>query len=364
MPAITIKNISKRFGKNVQALQDVNLKVKNGEILALLGPSGAGKTTLLRIICGLLKPEAGQIYIDGKDITKQPPEKRRIAYLPQTYSLFSHLSVWENTVFSPKVLQRPTKEWEELGNEILSMVGLRLRRYSYPLELSGGMKQRLALSRALATDFDILLLDEPLRALDARLRIELREELNLLSRSLKKTVIWVTHDQIEAMSVADRLAILHEGRIQQVGDSYDLYENPQTPFCAEFLGESNYFQGRSTESLTNPERMIIHTEDGINIESTAREKLNGRVSAFVKTENCRPIFSQPNSTSNFGINGYFKTLHFLGRWSVLTFKITDITDIRCRVDSEIVKEWKFQPNTPVSIEIDPDKVNVFPLNED
>ncbi len=361
MPEIAIKNISKRFGKNIWALQDLSLNVADGEILGLLGPSGAGKTTLLRVICGLLKPDTGKIFIDGKDITRLQPEKRGIAYLPQTYSLFPQLSVWENTVFSPKVRQRPRMEWEELGNEILTMVGLRLRRFSFPSELSGGMQQRLALSRALATDFDILLLDEPLRALDARLRIELREELYQLSRNLNKTVIWVTHDQVEAMSVADRLAVLQAGKLHQVGYSENLYNNPLTPFVASFLGEANYFEGQVRESASNSSKNIIITKDGLNIEFI-KNNVKGQVSAYIKTENCHPLVSgKKGNSSSFKVQTHFKSYHFTGKWAVINCQATEKTEIKCKIESKKVKEWNLRPNTPISIEVDPHKVHVFPL---
>ncbi|MHA2073368.1 MAG: ABC transporter ATP-binding protein, partial [Candidatus Hodarchaeales archaeon] len=187
---LEIKNLKKRFGK-LWALDDVNIKIEQGEYIVILGPTGAGKTTLLKIIAGLIKPTSGEIHKNGELITREPPEKRNLAYLPQTsdYSLFPYMNVWENTIFSPRVKgEKPSNEIIALGDEILDMVNLRSRYNAFPHELSGGMKQRVALARAIAADADIFLFDEPLRALDARLRIRLRTEIKKLVTDLKKTI--------------------------------------------------------------------------------------------------------------------------------------------------------------------------------
>ena len=249
MPSITLRNIIKKFDEHT-ALSNINLEVKSGEYLVLLGPTGAGKTTLLRIISGLLRPDGGKIKINGKDVTKTPPEDRGVTYMSQTYSLFPHLTVWDNVIFSPTVRGVSPADSIKLGQEMLLMVGLIDRSDAYPKELSGGMQQRTALARALTTGTKILLLDEPLRALDARLRIALRLNIRRLCKDLGITAIHVTHDQEEALLVADRLVILRHGKIEQIGSSEDIYNHPDNPFIAEFLGEANFFTGH-VEKVTN-----------------------------------------------------------------------------------------------------------------
>ncbi|MCK4848963.1 MAG: ABC transporter ATP-binding protein, partial [Candidatus Heimdallarchaeota archaeon] len=199
-PQILIENLSKRFGKK-NALIDINLLVARGDYVVILGPTGAGKTTLLKIIAGLIPASKGTIYKDGDLLNDVPPEERNLAYLPQTsdYSLFPYMNVWHNTLFSPKMRgEKSIDEINAVGNEVLDLVNLRHRYAALPHELSGGMKQRVALARAIAADADVFLLDEPLRALDARLRIILRTEIKKLVTDLKKTTFHVTHDQEEA----------------------------------------------------------------------------------------------------------------------------------------------------------------------
>ncbi|MHA2340155.1 MAG: ABC transporter ATP-binding protein [Candidatus Hodarchaeales archaeon] len=232
MTKIQLENISMSFGET-KALIDVNLSVEKGKYIVILGPSGAGKTTLLKVIAGLYKPKKGRIIIDGdKDITKLSPEGRGIAFLPQDYGLFPKKTVWENISFSPKI--QKFSNTSELVKEFLLMVHLTDRPDAYPHELSGGMKQRTALGRALATNYSIILLDEPLRALDARLRLEIRNELKKMVKDLGFTVFHVTHDQEEAFSIGDSIVVLNQGRIEQIGNQEHLYRNPVNEFVASF----------------------------------------------------------------------------------------------------------------------------------
>ncbi len=239
MPSIEVRGVWKRYGE-ILALRGVDLDVRDGEYLCLLGPTGAGKTTLLKIISGLVKQDRGEVFIDGVEVTALPPELRRASYMPQGYALFPHMTVWENVAYGALV----TEGSMEKAEEVLKLVGLWERRYSYPHELSGGQQQRVALARALASGSNILLLDEPLSALDALLNLQLRFELKRLAKELGLTVIHVTHNSEEALSIADKVAILRRGVIQQVGSPEEVYGNPANLFVANFLSEVNVFEGR------------------------------------------------------------------------------------------------------------------------
>ncbi len=239
--------LTKRFG-DITAAHGIDMEVRKGEYFIVLGPSGAGKTTLLKMIAGLVEPDSGSIEMNGRVVDSLPPEHRNIAFLSQEYSLFPHMTVWENTVFGPTMMGWSEKEIHSVGVEMLNLVHLFDRKDAYPTELSGGMQQRNALARALARSAGLLLLDEPLRALDARLRLSLRWELRKLSRDLKITTLHVTHDQEEAMSVADRIMVIRSGRILQVGTPDEVYNRPVSPFVANFLGQANFIEGTVVSS--------------------------------------------------------------------------------------------------------------------
>jgi len=245
-PQIVIENLSKRFGKK-NALVNINLEINRGDYTVILGQTGAGKTTLLKIIAGLIPASKGSIYKDGELMDNLPPEERNLAYLPQTddYSLFPYMNVWQNSLFSPKMRgEKSIDEINAIGNEVLDLVNLRHRYAAFPHELSGGMKQRVALARAIAADADVFLLDEPLRALDARLRIILRTEIKKLVTDLKKTTFHVTHDQEEALAVADHILIINNGEVVQIGSPEEIYQRPTTLFSAFFFGVSNLIPAR------------------------------------------------------------------------------------------------------------------------
>ncbi|RLE69951.1 MAG: ABC transporter ATP-binding protein [Thermoprotei archaeon] len=241
MPSIEVKDLWKSYG-SIIALRGVNLRVSDREYFCLLGPTGAGKTTLLKIIAGLLKQDRGEVLIDGVEVSSIPPELRGASYMPQGYALFPHMTVWENVSYGLSVREESLSQAEE----ILKLVGLWERRDSYPYELSGGQQQRIALARALASGSQILLLDEPLSALDALLNLQLRFELRKLAKELGLTVIHVTHNAEEALSIADKIAILRKGKIQQIGCPSEVYGSPANLFTANFLGEINMFEGRLT----------------------------------------------------------------------------------------------------------------------
>jgi sulfate/thiosulfate transport system ATP-binding protein len=236
--SIQVRNVSKRFNDFV-ALDDVSLDVEGGALTALLGPSGSGKSTLLRIIAGLENPDAGEVYISGTDATAFKPQKRNVGFVFQHYAAFKHMTVRENVAFGLKVRKQPKDEIRERVSELLRLVQLEGFGDRYPAQLSGGQRQRMALARALAPQPDVLLLDEPFGALDARVRAELRAWLRRLHEEVHVTTIFVTHDQAEAMDVASQIAVMNQGRIEQVGTPTELYDEPATEFVMSFVGEAN-----------------------------------------------------------------------------------------------------------------------------
>ena len=240
-------NISKRFGQ-FAALDNVSLEIPSGELVALLGPSGSGKTTLLRVIAGLEFSDSGTVRFDGRDISDRTARERRVGFVFQHYALFRHMTVFENIAFGLKVRPRETrpskKEIETKVHELLRLIQLETLAQRYPSQLSGGQRQRVALARALAVEPKVLLLDEPFGALDAKVRLELRRWLRQLHDEIHITSVFVTHDQEEALEVADRIVVMNHGRIEQIGSPEEVYNHPATPFVYNFLGNVNLFHGR------------------------------------------------------------------------------------------------------------------------
>ncbi len=246
MPSVRLVNVTKRFGKTV-AINGLNLEVSDGEYLCILGPTGSGKTTLLKLIAGIVKPDEGEIYINDRPVNEVPPQDRNTTYVPQNYALFPHLNVIENVAFGPLSRRLSKKEAYERAMKMLEMTKLAKRASAFPNELSGGMQQRLALARGLASDASLLLLDEPLGALDARLRVELRYKLRDMVRKRGFTTVHVTHDQEEAMIVGDRIVVLRHGQIQQASIPFTVYNEPESIFVANFVGETNFLEGFVTK---------------------------------------------------------------------------------------------------------------------
>jgi sulfate transport system ATP-binding protein len=233
--SILVGNATRRFG-DFTALDDVSVEIPSGSLTALLGPSGSGKSTLLRVIAGLERPDAGTVEIDGRDATTLPPQRRGVGFVFQHYAAFKHMTVRENVAFGLKVARRPRAEIRARVDELLELVQLPGLADRYPAQLSGGQRQRMALARSLAVQPSVLLLDEPFGALDARVRKELRAWLRHLHDEVHVTTVFVTHDQEEAMEVADRIVVMHHGRVEQVGGPRDLYEHPANAFVMGFIG--------------------------------------------------------------------------------------------------------------------------------
>jgi putative spermidine/putrescine transport system ATP-binding protein len=263
-PAIELAGVSRLFGA-VRALDDVSLSIAPGEFFALLGPSGSGKTTCLRLIAGFDRPTHGHVMLDGEDVTTIPPFDRSVNTVFQDYALFPHMTVAENVAYGPKVRGTPRPERDRQALEVLELVRLASLADRSPAQLSGGQKQRVALARALINRPKVLLLDEPLGALDLRLREEMQIELKAIQQQVGITFVYVTHDQGEALSMADRVAVFRDGRMEQLDSPRDLYERPRTAFVARFVGSANVIEGELARRITGAPRAFAIRAEAIEV---------------------------------------------------------------------------------------------------
>ena len=264
---LSIEGVRKAFGQTI-VVQDFDLDVRQGEFVSFLGPSGCGKTTMLRIVAGFEEPSAGRILIGGKDVTALKPNQRRIGMVFQAYALFPNMTVAQNIGFGLKVARMPKAEAAARVEQMLQLIKLSDLAGRYPYQLSGGQQQRVALARAMAGKPQVLLLDEPLSALDAKVRVSLREEIRALQKALGITTIFVTHDQEEAMSMSDRIVVMNGGKVEQVGTPFEIYNRPATRFAANFVGTLNVLEGK----VRNAETGAVDIEGN---EVTLGRKLDG-----------------------------------------------------------------------------------------
>jgi sulfate transport system ATP-binding protein len=288
--AIAIRRVTKRFGSFV-AVDNVSLAIASGSLTALLGPSGSGKSTLLRIVAGLEVPDEGDVSIHGEDATGLPPQQRGVGFVFQHYAAFKHMSVHDNVAFALKIRKRPRGEIRDRVGELLRLVQLEGLARRYPSQLSGGQRQRMALARALAAEPRVLLLDEPFGALDARVRKELRAWLRRLHEEVAVTTVLVTHDQEEAMDVADRVAVMNEGRVEQTGKPRDLYEHPANEFVMSFVGPAH----RLGEAWIRPHDLEVRLEpNGTSAEAMVERvvHLGFEVRAELVLEDGRRVSAQ------------------------------------------------------------------------
>ena len=303
---LEINGVRKAYGVNI-VVHDFELNIARGEFVSFLGPSGCGKTTTLRMVAGFEEPSAGAIRIDGKDVTHLRPNQRNVGMVFQSYALFPNLTVGQNVAFGLKVAGRPRAEIRSRVTEMLELIKLPALADRYPYQLSGGQQQRVALARALAVKPKVLLLDEPLSALDAKIRVSLREEIRSLQRSLGITTIYVTHDQEEALSMSDRIVVMSDGRMEQVGTPFEIYNFPRTRFVASFVGTLNILRGK----VGDPAKGTI-TVDGQEIVS-ARGVADAQPGE-VRSVALRPeavVLTDPGGTRN-RMQGTIEEVSFLG----------------------------------------------------
>jgi ABC-type Fe3+/spermidine/putrescine transport system ATPase subunit len=258
---ISLRDIIKRFG-TLEAVSRVSLEIQDGELFTLLGPSGCGKTTILRLIGGFHAPNQGEVYFGERRVTPIPPYERNIGMVFQNYALWPHMTIFDNVAYGLKLKKLAGREIESKVHHALGLVNLKGLEKRYPGQLSGGQQQRVALARALVLNPDVLLLDEPLSNLDAKIRIQVRAEIRKLQKELAITTIYVTHDQEEALTLSDRIAVLNHGQLQQLGSPLELYERPANPFVADFIGINNLIPGQVAEVLAH-DRLKVKTAMGV-----------------------------------------------------------------------------------------------------
>jgi putative spermidine/putrescine transport system ATP-binding protein len=345
MSGVSLRNISKHYGP-VRALDDVSLDVASGELVALLGPSGCGKTTLLRSVAGLEHPDAGTIVVGGEDVTAVPPRKRPIGMVFQSYALFPNMTIRANVGFPLKVRKEPTAAIRTRVDELLELVGLTDQANRYPHQVSGGQQQRGALARALAPSPEVLLLDEPLSALDALVRTRLRDEIRRIQQLVKITALYVTHDQAEALAIADRVAVMNKGRTEQVARPHELYDTPATRFSAGFVGNRN--------ALELPvENGSVRFGNCFTIP--APPGANGTAIAFFRPED---VEFSPNG---HGQPATVESKLFLGSDTRL-YLVVEANGRQARIYADLASRQALavEPGTSVRVLVDPANVRAFP----
>jgi ABC-type Fe3+/spermidine/putrescine transport system ATPase subunit len=340
---VSVRDLKKRYGA-VKALDGVTFDVESGEYFVILGPVGSGRSTLLKCIAGLERPDSGDILFDGESVLGLPPEKRLVGYMPPGYALFPHMTVWENVAYGLWIRGYPRREVEERVEEALKLVGLLHRADSYPHQLSGGQRQRIALARALASGARVLLLDEPLTALDAVLTLEVRREVRRLAKSLGLTVIHVTHNQEEAMAVADRVAVMRRGRVEQVGSPLELYLRPESLFVARFVGgENNFLEGE----VVGRDGPYVEVDLGV-----------GAVKAFGAVEPGRAVVAVRPEKLKFAesgvLEGRVEAREFLGKVYKYVVRLRDGRSVLVKSRERVAQ------GAPVKLSFDPLDAVVFP----
>jgi putative spermidine/putrescine transport system ATP-binding protein len=281
MAFLDLLDVRKNYGPQT-VVHKFDLDVERGEFISFLGPSGCGKTTTLRMVAGFEVPTAGAIRIDGKDITRLRPNQRNVGMVFQSYALFPNMTVAENVAFGLKIARRPAGEIAARVDEMLRIIKLSHLGQRFPYQLSGGQQQRVALARALAIKPQVLLLDEPLSALDAKIRVSLREEIRSLQRALGITTIYVTHDQEEALSMSDRIVVMNEGRVEQIGTPFEIYNNPKTRFVASFVGTLNILKGKVVDPAAG--RIAVDRQEVISSKPITHAKAGDACAAALRPE--------------------------------------------------------------------------------
>jgi len=356
MPGLRLVNLSKQFGKTV-AVESLSLEIRDGEIMTLLGPSGCGKTTTLRCIAGLLTPDKGEIYLGDDRITDLPPERRGVGLVFQNYALWPHMTLYDNLAFGLQLRKVAKAEIQRRISEALAMVRLSGFEERYPRQLSGGQQQRVALARALVIEPKLLLLDEPLSNLDAQLREEMRFEIRELQKNLGITSVYVTHDQAEALVLSDRVAILHEGQLVQVGSPSEIYNRPGNRFVAGFIGLTSFIEGTIVQRDAAQGHVVVRTRDGLDLHARSDVLPAGQeVTVAIRPEHIQ-LYAEEPAARPAGAN-------------VLTGRVLrgaylgDVVDYRIRVGDWILRahagtEAILQPDQQVFLAVSPDQITLI-----
>jgi putative spermidine/putrescine transport system ATP-binding protein len=358
MAQLELQHVRKQFGEFV-ALRGLDLAVSSGEFVSLLGPSGCGKTTALRIIAGFERASSGGVLIDGKDISSVPANRRDMGMVFQAYSLFPNMTAQQNVEFGLRVRRRSRKERAAKAIDLLKLVGLESAMQRYPHQLSGGQQQRVALARALAIEPSVLLLDEPLSALDAKVRVQLREEIRRIQRELGITTLYVTHDQEEALSVSDRVVVLSQGQIEQIGPPAEIYGNPQTAFVAAFIGTMN----RIEAMVSSPQTGVVEVAANSFTIDAAREWARGkRVLVLIRPESVQiEPWSYNGRVPEGVLAGIVRAHTFLGAVTRVVLEspvgslmadVPSVDALRMGVGEKVGVQW--DPASPRLISVDGD----------
>ncbi len=353
MARLDLRHIHKEFDE-VTALTELSLEVGSGELVSLLGPSGCGKTTALRIVAGFERPTTGELLVDGNDMTSVPANKRNMGMVFQAYSLFPNMTARQNVEFGLRMRKTPRAKCHSRAEELLELVGLATRAERYPHELSGGQQQRVALARALAIEPAILLLDEPLSALDAKVRVELRQQIRRVQTELGITTLYVTHDQEEALSISDRIAVMSDGNLEQVGAPAEIYRSPATEFVANFVGLMNGFDGRvqADGSVT-----VGASERPIRVTQKHDCAAGATVMVLIRPESVGLQELVDGADAPDGAFAGKVLMHtFLGSVTRMTLD-SDIGQLVADVPS--LRALTMPPETRVSVEVDPAGVRLL-----
>ncbi|GAA4409315.1 ABC transporter ATP-binding protein [Advenella faeciporci] len=356
--SVECKNICLSYGNN-EVLKDINIRIEPGEFFALLGPSGSGKSTLLRLIAGFNQHNAGQLLLDGSDITHTPPHKRNIGMVFQSYALWPHLSVWDNVAFGLVERKLPSTQIKEKTASALELVGLSQFAKRRPNELSGGQQQRVALARTIVIEPQVLLLDEPLSNLDKKLRIQMRRELLSLQRRLGITTIFVTHDQEEAMTTADRMAVLDHGIVQQIGTPTALFDYPVNRFVANFVGTMNTLEGRVTARDASKVSIYVDAIGELHIPVNGHVPEGDFLAASFRPHTLQIHPADTRQDPNFiWLPGIIEASEFLGEFT--RYQITSGNTLITADQTHFSDQQKMKAGQAVTLALTPSQIRLLP----